>query len=534
MNHLSKFTLVFLFGNVSLFAQPMPSDPDWRMFHHDIYHTGLSPLQGNMDTCYVMWACTLAESFYQPGAPVSIGDVDGDGILEAVVLGESDGLYVINGNDGSVQWSDTAYGGWSMPLIEDINGDETEEIIFCNHRDSTLYALNGEDESILWEYKTSYRAWGNPVCGEVDEDGKLEVFFGSLDGKVHALNGEDGSFIWSYTTGGIIELADPALGDIDNDGKLEVVFGSNDNCVYALNGEDGFFIWSYTTSSAIWSPPTLADIDNDDSLEVVFGSRDYNVYALEGDDGSFKWSYTAGDAIFGSPAVGDIDEDGLLEVVVVSDDNKVYALNGEDGSYIWSFEAVSSFKSSPVLADIDGDGKLEVVFGSIHSMDENPGVVYALNGEDGSLLWEFVPAGDGIWYSTPSLADIDNDGKLEVVFGNYVGEPCIVYALNGEESGIKEERITGLFYLSPADPNPFTTKTTVRYELEKAVNIDISVYNMLGQKVKNLFSGKQSYGIHSVSWDGRGESGEVLSSGIYFVRVKAGDKNASRQVMFVR
>jgi len=520
MRALSKLILVFLFGVVGLFAQPMPSDPDWRMLHHDIYHTGLSPMIGDMDTCYVMWACTLADSHFASCAPLSIGDVDGDGILESIVFGEwiYPGLYVINGNDGRIQWFDTAYGGYSMPLIEDINGDGTQEIIFCNSPDSTLYALNGEDGSILWEYTSDY-AWSSPVCGDVDEDGKLEVVFGSLDGKVHALNGEDGSFIWSYTTGGSIELADPALGDIDGDGKLEVVFGSNDSTVYALNGEDGSFIWSYKTGGKICSSPTLADIDNDDSLEVVFGSNDHKVYALQGDNGSLIWSYETGGDVCGSPAIGDIDDDGMPEVVIPSEASAIYALNGEDGSFNWSYETGSFNSNGVVIGDVDGDGKLEVVY-----------TANALNGEDGSSLWNFTYTGY-IQYSTPSLADIDNDGKLEVVFS---ANNNIVYALNGEESGIEEEITPGLFSLSPADLNPFTTETTIQYELPKETDIDVSVYNMLGQKVRDLYSGKQSSGVHEVSWDGAGTSGEKLSSGTYLFKIKAGEKEASRKVTLVR
>jgi len=529
MNYLSKFTLVFLFGTVCLFAQPMPSDPDWRMLQHDIYHTGLSPLQGDMDTCYVMWACTLADSNFKAGAPVSIGDVDNDGILEVVILGEypSWDLYVINGNDGSVQWFDTTYGGFGMPLIEDINGDGTQEIIFADNYDSTLHALNGEDGSVLWGYKMSCdNTWGNAVCGDIDEDGLLEVVFQIpyFDHKVYALEGEDGSFKWSYTTGGQV-YSSPVLGDVDNDGKREVVFGSLDSTVYALNGEDGSLLWSYETNGMSEASFSLGDIDNDDSLEVIFGSGDNKVCALEGEDGSFKWSYTMSDILgdLSAPAIGDIEGDGTREIVVRAENDSIYALNGEDGSFIWSCEAGDFNNSGLVLGDVDGDGKLEAVY-------HVSGSTAARDGEDGSLLWSFFVPG-GVDYSTPSLADIDNDGKLEVVFS----ESNIVYALNGEESGIEEEINTGgLFSLSPADPNPFTTKTTIQYELSKRSDVDVSVYNMLGQKVRDLFSGKQSSGVHSVSWDGRGDSGEKSSSGIYFVRVEAGDEEASRKVMFVR
>ncbi len=528
MNHLSKFTLVFLFGTVGLFAQPMPSDPDWRMLQHDIYHTGLSPLQGDMDTCYVMWACTLTDSSFQEGAPISIGDVDGDDILEVVILGEHrpyDGLYVINGNNGSVQWSDTSYEGWCTPLIEDINGDGTREIIFHRDFDSTLSALNGEDGSILWEYTTAAGGYDHafsPVCGDIDGDGKLEVVFGLFyDGKIYAIEGENGSFKWSYTAGGDVGI--PALGDVDSDGKLEVV-GNSDSTVYALNGEDGSLLWSYETNGMSEAFFSLGDIDNDDSLEVVFGSGDNKVCALEGGDGSFKWAYTMSNVLgdLSAPAIGDIEGDGTLEIVVRSEADTIYALNGEDGSFIWSCEAGNFNNSGLVLGDVDGDGRLEAVY-------QVYGSTAACNGEDGSLLWSFTFPGE-VNYSTPALADIDNDGKLEVVFS----EDNVVYALNGEESGIEEKISTGLFYLSTADPNPFTYETTVRYELGKAVNIDISVYNMLGQKVKDLFSGDKSSGVHSVSWDGTGESGKILSSGIYFLRIEAGDKEASRKVTLVR
>jgi len=103
-----------------------------------------------------------------------------------------------------------------------------------------------------------------------------------------------------------------------------------------------------------------------------------------------------------------------------------------------------------------------------------------------------------------------------------------------EGSGIEEKITSGLFFLSPADPNPFTTETTIRYELSKETNLVISVYNMLGQKIKNLYSGKQSSGIHEVTWNGTGNSGEKSSSGIYLLKVKVGEKEASRKVMFLR
>jgi len=114
-----------------------------------------------------------------------------------------------------------------------------------------------------------------------------------------------------------------------------------------------------------------------------------------------------------------------------------------------------------------------------------------------------------------------------------VSDVCLM-KIKPEEGGIEEEINTGLFSLSPADPNPFTNGTTVKYELSKRSDVDVSVYNMLGQKVRDLFSGKQSSGVHSVSWDGLGNSGGKLSSGIYLFKIEVGDKKASRKVTLVR
>ena len=91
-------------------------------------------------------------------------------------------------------------------------------------------------------------------------------------------------------------------------------------------------------------------------------------------------------------------------------------------SLLWNFTARGGVPTSAALADIDNDGKLEVMMGSADSY------MYALNSEDGTLVWESNPGG-AIW-SSPTLGDIDGDGKLEIVFGTYGNH---LYALNSED-----------------------------------------------------------------------------------------------------
>ena len=391
----------------------------WQSFHRLPDNSGITALAGNMDSVRALWSYTTA---YDVSSSPVLGDIDGDGKLEAI-LGSGDSIiYALNGEDGSLLWSYKT-GGWveSSPALGDIDGDGKLEVVVGSD-DYKIYALNGEDGSLLWSYTTGSPVFSSPALGDIDGDGKLEVVVGSNDNKIYALNGEDGSLLWSYTTGNYV-YSSPALGDIDGDGKLEIVFGSNDSTVYALNGEDGSLLWSYTTGYYTYSSssPALGDIDGDGKLEVVFSSWDNKIYALNGEDGLLLWSYSTGSDVKSSPALGDIDGDGKLEIVFGSNDHKIYALNGEDGSFLWSYSTGSDVKSSPALGDIDGDGKLEVVVGS------HDNKIYTLNGEDGSLLWSYTTGG-WVW-SSPALGDIDGDGKLEVVVGSYDNK---IYALNGE------------------------------------------------------------------------------------------------------
>jgi hypothetical protein len=67
-------------------------------------------------------------------------------------------------------------------------------------------------------------------------------------------------------------------------------------------------------------------------------------------------------------------------------------------------------------------------------------------------------------------------------------------------------------------PNPFNPTTKINYELPTTNYVDLSIYNMLGQKVVTLVSEKQNAGNHQVEWDASG-----FASGVYYYRIEAGE-----------
>ena len=72
-------------------------------------------------------------------------------------------------------------------------------------------------------------------------------------------------------------------------------------------------------------------------------------------------------------------------------------------------------------------------------------------------------------------------------------------------------------------PNPFNPKTTISFSLQNNCNVELSIYNIKGQKVKQLIRNHVSAGQHSVVWDGRDENNQPVSSGIYLYRIKTDD-----------
>ncbi|MCD4828129.1 MAG: T9SS type A sorting domain-containing protein [Candidatus Cloacimonetes bacterium] len=72
-------------------------------------------------------------------------------------------------------------------------------------------------------------------------------------------------------------------------------------------------------------------------------------------------------------------------------------------------------------------------------------------------------------------------------------------------------------------PNPFNPETTVRFSLAQGGETTLAVYNVRGQRVRSLVNEPLEAGTHSVVWDGKNTSGEPVASGVYFVRLTAGD-----------
>ncbi len=269
---------------------------------------------------------------------------------------------------------------------------------------------------------------GGIVC-QMDADSELELVYG-IGATIQAWN-LDGSNVtgWpvslSYNAQGA-----PSYGDIDGDGQAEIVLGTsnfvgNAGAVYAFekNGTPvtGFPISHGATARTI----VLADLDNNGALEIITNKRIYpigEVWVYRGNGTVYPgWPKALDHVPASSSAVGDITGDGLPEIVAESY-LSLYAWD-RNGNAVPGFPFtmpngdVNSY-SSPVLADVDNDNVREIIFGS-HATSGG-GFVYILK-NNGTVLSGWPKQTNWWIYGPPVLGYINSDNVIDIVVGDQIG-----------------------------------------------------------------------------------------------------------------
>jgi hypothetical protein len=83
-------------------------------------------------------------------------------------------------------------------------------------------------------------------------------------------------------------------------------------------------------------------------------------------------------------------------------------------------------------------------------------------------------------------------------------------------------------------PNPFNPSTVIKYSLPSRLDVTVSVYNLLGRRVKTLVEDNQPAGEYSITWDGTDEFGHDVASGIYFYQIKSNVFARARKMLLLK
>jgi hypothetical protein len=96
------------------------------------------------------------------------------------------------------------------------------------------------------------------------------------------------------------------------------------------------------------------------------------------------------------------------------------------------------------------------------------------------------------------------------------------------------EDLPGSFLLHQNYPNPFNPDTRIDYELPAASNVKLTIFNLLGQKVRTLVDEYQLAGARQVTWDGTSDAGKSVATGLYLYRLQVDDRSESKKMLLLK
>lgn len=248
-----------------------------------------------------------------------------------------------------------------------------------------------------------------PTLYDLDADGDLEVVAHNDNNRVVVLDAVTGRTLAELTTKhpgiwNVRELNDVVATDLDADGRPDLVVANSAGWLtrfeldaYNSTSDHLAFtrLWEVRVDPRQYDPtyrethpwikngtaPSMdggayvADVDDDGKKEIFVQTDGWPGHFAFQHDGTLRWMNTWSDGN-SNPWVADLDGDGRLEAVYVTDGGRIYVYDADKGYLDWTFHAIpygvtpGSISISPAVADLDGDGRKELVFGARQAVED--------------------------------------------------------------------------------------------------------------------------------------------------------------------
>lgn len=223
------------------------------------------------------------------------------------------------------------------------------------------------------------------------------------------------------------------------------------------------------------------------------------------------WTKDVSNPVMDPGASNAWDSGGVVPGTVLFDGTTYHAwYSGHSGNfryrvgYATSPDGVEWTRETPAQPVLD--------FGEIGNWD-------AEQAWNASVHWDSVASTYKMWY---------NGGPFEADQMGYATSEVVDVA-----NEILPD-IPKRFELLQNYPNPFTTSTTISFNISEPSHVSLKIYNMLGHEVKVLMDGYRQEGNHSVLWEGTNADGLPVGSGMYFYRMTASDQTKAGKTLLLR
>jgi hypothetical protein len=265
-------------------------------------------------------------------------------------------------------------------------------------------------------------------------------------------------------------------------------------------------------------PNSLLPPEDIITVTLTNGIKDLNGDSLE----DTTWSFVTGPGVY----PGDANNDGVVNEVDVLPLGIFWSwtdLARDSLGIDWTIKPVKQPWSdrAATYADANGDGVIDLK--DLVAISANWGKIHPY--AHPTLAPEALD----------SLAEHNPDAFKELYQG---------LKDKGSESGdrireiletvMNSDQTPERFTLFQNHPNPFNPETEISYFLLQGAEVELIIYNVLGEKVKTLADGFENAGMKRVRWDGTDDEGQSVASGIYFYRIKVGEYTLFKKMVLLR
>jgi len=394
-----------------------------------------------------------------------------------------------------------------------INSDQTPDMLIPNTHSNNLVALDGKNREQIWSkdlnfrnlivgnkyfftiegsrslrrretenkliaytIKSGERKWSLPVNSKlrakpVYHNGKLYHLLSDSTIMAYSTNNQD--TIW-------LKKIEPIQTKFVNGNFLindQVLFLLTGHSIIACQPQSGKIIWSKKFDS--YRKPV---VDN----KHLYCNDDTSLVAIDIQSGEIQWRYE-----FYNYSLIAFDK----SIILYNEQNNIVSLQKESGQKEWTL------KKDNLVGPLIGTGNKFL----IGQESDSSTYILSVNKHNGNIDWKISAS-----YKNP----VFQFGKL------FVSGATGVKVLGEKIRHNSYNKLGNKSVLMHNYPNPFNNATTISYELKEHMKVNLSIFNILGQKINVLVNDFQLQGLYNIEWNGRSANGQKVSSGIYFYKLQ--------------
>jgi len=475
---------------------------------------------------------------------------------------------------------ESGIGEFIQPL-GDINNDGFDDIACNSYIPNGVYIFFGSEyPDTLYDYFLD----NVEVIGKVydyDGDGSNDLI-ASNDSAIYIYNIVDGSPINIPTDSillpeGMTELRIMDSRDINNNGMADILVRDNNpyeghrvHLYYDPFWSDKIPDWSYLIEEYSHAIKSCGFIDyNADGIDDIYIQKSADL-----DTESYIDIYLGGlykqpsNLVIGHPEeyndsldkeyfalaafnIADVNGDGFEDLGVMSAPdvprNTIY-LGGPNTDTLQDYWLDASGLYMTGVGDINSDGYNDLAIGGSETYSGQ--IIIYLGGpgfneqQDDYIGQNDLPPyflyriGDPV----ASAGDFNGDGINDILFhagmaaGGSYGHVFVFSGDTGLVVNVSDSNqpLPYLYELHQNYPNPFNISTTIKFSISFNQHVELTIYNLLGEKVVTLINTALRAGAYSAKWQGRNENNQLMSSGIYIYSIHTNEYSLAKKMVLIK